>query len=184
MPIEEHRGYIELIKDALRCVGGEYFSLVTTYDRVGIVRERVFCYEFYHQMRCLLRDRNDISVNGEVDKRGHRDFRRLHRRNPDFVFHTPGTHENNTLVVEVKGRLGRKYKAGILKDFNTLCTFVHSYQYKVGIFILYNHTIEELCNLLGNSLAELKAHEAANRILVISIQWPQSECAEAVLAAL
>ena len=43
--------YLNLIKEALNCVTAPYYNLETTYEPSGIVRERVFCYELYHQMR-------------------------------------------------------------------------------------------------------------------------------------
>lgn len=180
--MELYREYIELIKHALSQVEAEYFNLVTTYDSVGIVRERVFCYEFYHQMRLLLRDRCDISLNGEIDKRGHRDFKQEHQKNPDFVFHSPGTHENNTIVVEVKVKLDDR--EGVLKDFQTLCTFVNEYQYKVGIFIIYNRTLRELRQVLGESLPLLKQDRASGQIAILSIAVPHDECDERVLSSL
>jgi hypothetical protein len=180
--MEEYRHYIELIKDALSQVEGEYFNLVTTYDGLGIVRERVFCYEFYHQMRLAMQGRYDISLNGEIDKRGHRDFQKGHQRNPDFVFHTPGTHGNNTIVMEVKGKLDDR--EGVLKDFETLSIFVNNYHYKFGIFVVYNHTIRQLRQILGASLPLMKQDPAANRILVLSLPSSLDECAEVVLLEL
>jgi hypothetical protein len=98
-------GYLELIKLALGHIDAGYFKLATTYESSGIVRERVFCYELYHQIRRNMDRHHGLSLNGDIDKRGHVDFKREHRKNPDFVFHIPGEHAGNTLVVEVKGRL-------------------------------------------------------------------------------
>lgn len=179
---EQYREYIQLIKRALSEVEAEFFNLVTTYDAAGIVRERVFCYKFYHQMRLLLNGRHDISLNGEIDKKGHRDFQREHQKNPDFVFHTPGTHENNTIVVEVKGKLDDR--EGVLKDFETLCTCVNEYRYKVGVFIVYNRTLRELRQVLGDTLPNLKQDGAADRIVVLSLAAPHDECDETVLSSL
>ena len=72
-----------------------------------------------------------LSLNGEIQKQGHIDFEKKDRKNPDFVFHVPGTHEHNTLIVEVKGKIVDEIK----KDFTTLLTFVNKYDYRAGIFI-------------------------------------------------
>jgi hypothetical protein len=90
---------------SLESVGQEYFRLTTTYEPSGIVRERVFCYELYRRIRLTMSDDHALSLNGEIDKRGHVDFHPADQKNPDFVFHVPGTHEGNTLVVEVKGHI-------------------------------------------------------------------------------
>lgn len=159
--------YIDLIKSAIKKVSPEYFNLTTTYELSGIVRERVFCYELYHQMRLLMKDDSPISLNGEIDKRGHPDFEEKDRKNPDFVFHIPGTHEGNTLVVEVKGSLDDK--KGVLKDFETLLTFVGKYHYQAGVFILYNHTYADLLAFCGDNLKNLKTESGADSIYILSL---------------
>ena len=45
--------YKDLVKKALSNVSQDYFNLKVTYDSLGIVRERIFCYELYHQLRLL-----------------------------------------------------------------------------------------------------------------------------------
>ncbi len=164
--------YIDLIEDALQRIADAYFLLPTIYTRAGITRERIFCYEFYHQIRCLIGD-NDLLLHGEIDKRGHRDFAPDHRVNPDFVFHVPGTHERNTVVVEVKGNLN---EAGIRKDFNTLLNFTEHYGYRLGIFVLFGHSIKELWKLRKGILLPLTHRPTAERILIITIEQPHGNC--------
>lgn len=174
---------IDLIKAALKAIESGYFNLVTTYEPSGIVRERVFCYEFYHQTRLLMTDDFPISLNGEIDKRGHIDFEKEHRKNPDFVFHIPGTHLGNTIVIEVKGRLDYA-KEEVLGDFETLLTFVNNYGYQAGIFILYNRSYAELLKVYGEALKELKSNPNAESIYIISINSAKTEPEENVLAAI
>ncbi len=172
---------IDLIKAALQEIESGYFNLATTYEPSGIVRERVFCYELYHQIRLLMTDDIPISLNGEIDKRGHVDFKKEHRKNPDFVFHIPGTHLGNTIVVEVKGRLDYA-KEKILGDFETLFTFVNNYGYQAGIFILYNHSCAELLKVYGEELKELKSSPNSEAIYIISIGSAETEPEENILA--
>ena len=47
--------YIQLIKAALERVEPGYYRLATTYEPSGIIRERAFCYELYHQIRSSMR---------------------------------------------------------------------------------------------------------------------------------
>ena len=98
--------YFDLILCSLDNVEQPYYNLKTTYEPSGIVRERVFCYELYHQIRCLQTKRNEIelTLNGEIDKRGHVAFTQEDQKNPDFVFHIQGEMIVNTIVLEVKGR--------------------------------------------------------------------------------
>ena len=173
-----------MIKTALSQVEPDYFKVPTTYELSGIVRERVFCYELYHQLRKLRNSKTtklDLELNGEIDKRSHIDFDKKDRKNPDFVFHNPGTHERNTLVIEVKGKL---HKRGIEKDFNTISTFIEKYEYKAGIFILYNHSIQELTEKRGKELKKFKKKLSANRIYILTIKSPEENCKVSLLSKL
>jgi len=148
---------LEIIICAAKQVTKDYLKLTTTYEPSGIVRERVFCYELYHQLRLILRDNNTLTLNGEIDKRGHRDFRVEDQKNPDFVFHIPGKH---------KGNLDSN---GIIKDFETITTFISKYQYKAGIFLLYNHTLEELLERLGDRLDKFIYSQYSEQIFIATL---------------
>jgi hypothetical protein len=135
---------IRVIAEAAARVHPSYLKIVTTYDLDGITREKVFCYELYHQMRLILGEITGITLNGEIDKSGHHNFESHHQKNPDFVFHVPGEWKENSVVVEVKGGIDRRNK--IQEDFEKLLTFTNLYGYKAGVFLLYNHHKEELKN--------------------------------------
>jgi len=176
------RQYMELIKDAITHVAPEYFNLKTTYEPSGIVRERVFCYELYHQIQCRMSPCHRLSLNGKMHKSGHIDFDRTDRKNPDFVFHIPGTHEQNTLIIEVKGTL--KYRQKIMGNFQTLLTFISKYRYKAGVFILYNHSIAELITAVGEKFKELAPLPGADSVHILTIKEARSPCNESVLSHL
>ncbi|GAB2507438.1 hypothetical protein GCM10027188_08180 [Lysobacter humi (ex Lee et al. 2017)] len=94
-------------------IGNTYFRLPIAGERHGIRRERVYCYELYHQLRTLL-TAEVLTLTGEPDKRGRSDFPGI---NPDFILHAPGTHESNSVVMEVECRVGYRH---IVKDLNNL----------------------------------------------------------------
>ena len=78
-----------------------YFQLPTAGAEEAIYRERVYCYELYHQLRVLLQGEEDLAryaLSGEIDKRGHQIIRPCI---PDLVFHAPGRMDN-MVVLEVK----------------------------------------------------------------------------------
>ena len=75
-----------------------FSNLKTTYEPSGIVRERAFCYELYHQLRLVQGEEHILTLNGEIDKRGHMDYENIDKKNPDFVFHIPGEIHANTIV--------------------------------------------------------------------------------------
>ncbi|OUL09465.1 hypothetical protein B0533_04685 [Sedimentibacter sp. SX930] len=147
--------FIQLISDSLENVGGEYYRLTTTYEPLGIVRERVFCYELYHQMRLGQYESGltDVQIHGEIDKSGHVAFDRNARKNPDFVFHIPGMMQGNAIVVEVKGKIEGNYQEGVYKDIVTLSKFTHNkHYYHSGILIIYNYTYDEFLRKIGEFL--------------------------------
>lgn len=94
--------FIDLLMRSCAGVGHTYYQLPQARgDRV--YRERVYCYELYHQMKCRWGEL-PYSLGGEVDKAGHPIFRDGPYRHskPDFLVHTPGDMGGNLAVVEVK----------------------------------------------------------------------------------
>ena len=152
---EKVESFVEMIKDSLENVGDEYYKITTTYESSGIVRERVFCYELYHQMRLVQSERglNDVQIHGEIDKSGHIAFDRNAWKNPDFVFHIPGMMQGNAIVVEVKGKLEGTYQEGVYKDIVTLSKFTdNKHYYHSGVLIIYNYTYDEFLRKIGEFL--------------------------------
>ena len=72
-------------------------------------RERIYCYELYHQLRTRFTSSSHPYVlHGEVDKRGHKFITdHFHGKlvHPDFVVHAPGT-DSNLVVMEGKDSPG------------------------------------------------------------------------------
>jgi hypothetical protein len=165
--------YLDLIRQSLTQIEQGYFKLETTYEPSGIVRERVFCYELYHRLRCNMTESHRVSLNGEIDKRGHQDIKADDQKNPDFVFHVPGEWEGNTLIVEVKGKLDFD---GIEKDFETLDLFVNEYRYKAGVFIIYNHSMDEFRNFFKAKIDSLASLPSANLIYIMAIKSADQSC--------
>jgi hypothetical protein len=159
--------YLKLIEAALSKIDGGYFKLSTTYEPSGIVRERAFCYELYHLIRTMMDDDDPLSLNGEIDKRGHPDFAEEDRKNPDFVFHIPDTHWGNAIAIEVKGTLDRVDE--IIGDISTLLTLVEKYYYKAGVFILYNHSQNELRKRMQGMLQQFSKREGILSIYILTI---------------
>ena len=152
---EKIESFVEMIKGSLDNVGDEYYKITTTYESSGIVRERVFCYELYHQMRSVqsARGLTDVQIHGEIDKSGHIAFDRNSRKNPDFVFHVPGMMKGNAIVVEVKGKIEGTYQEGVYKDIVTLSKFTNNkHYYHSGVLIIYNYTYDEFLRKIGEFL--------------------------------
>jgi hypothetical protein len=117
--------------EASRQIGDKYFLLTVAYKDRPIKRERVYCYELYHQLRVALHG-IPLTLTGEPDKRGHTDFTNK-QPNPDFILHTPGHHADNMAVIEVECRLNR---AHLTKDLKTL-KLMKGKGYRVLVLLLF-----------------------------------------------
>lgn len=99
---------VERICSCTERIAWNYFQLPIAELEDPRYRERVYCYELYHQLRLGWRDDEQLrefELCGEVDKSGHpliRGTPYLDRAKPDFLVHVPRTMTKNLLVVEVK----------------------------------------------------------------------------------
>lgn len=125
----------QILQTATAGVEATYFHLQVDGGN-PIYRERVYCYELYHQMRKNWPVDCQFHLNGEVDKQAHPILRRLgaDSAKPDFLIHTPGAMEGNYAIMEVKHSTAR---AGVEKDLQTLDLFVREVGYKRAIYLIY-----------------------------------------------
>ncbi len=107
---------LQAIATASREIGPDYFLLPIAGRDRPIKRERVYCYELYHQLRVALRG-SHLTLTGEPDKRGHLDFPNI---NPDLILHLPGNHGENSAVIEIECRLGQKHLTKDLRNLKTM----------------------------------------------------------------
>jgi hypothetical protein len=131
---ESFERFLGLIGTAASGVGGDYFQLPVA-DADSVYRERVYCYELYHQLRCIW-GAFGFSLGGEIDKQGNPHFRGgpYERAVPDLLVHVPGDMERNLTVVEVKSVKGL---GGAVDDFRKLQWFCDHAQYFRGVFLVY-----------------------------------------------
>jgi len=100
-------------------IAPHYFALPVADLPEPLLRERVYCYELYHQLRLILPEDGRVVLTGEVDKARNPSFRER-RCIPDLIFHEPGNHNQNQTVVEVECRVDR---IPLRKDFRTFALF-------------------------------------------------------------
>jgi hypothetical protein len=128
--------FLELLVEATVLIPGDYFQLPVAGREDPIYRERVYCYELYHQLRTLLERERGLSgymLSGEIDKQGHPIIRQCA---PDFVFHAPGWMDDNLAVVEVKPV--NASLEGMRKDLETIKYFLSDrVGYKRGVQLVY-----------------------------------------------
>ncbi|SGZ09782.1 Methionyl-tRNA formyltransferase-like protein [Moritella viscosa] len=106
-----------------------------------IYRERVYCYELYHQMRSNWPARTEYYLNGEIDKAAHPILRELEASHvkPDFLVHKPGYMAGNHAIIEIKHQ--NAPRSGIKKDLESLSLFRNLVGYERAIYLVYGYEI-------------------------------------------
>lgn len=129
--------FVEGLSIATRSISQSYMFLPIAENILPIYRERVYCYELYHQLRLALSNFEGYSLGGEVDKSHHPLFIHPNLRNskPDILFHKPGDMNGNLIIMEIKPIIAQL--RGIRKDLQTLSAFLHYANYQHAIYLIY-----------------------------------------------
>jgi hypothetical protein len=129
--------FIECLRAATQDIQRAYMFLPVAGSVLPVYRERVYCYELYHQLRLFWGDYGGYSLGGEVDKTHHPSMRGLDIDNtkPDLLVHRPGDMGRNLIVIEIKPVTAKK--PGIRKDLRTLTAFLRRGQYHQAIHLVY-----------------------------------------------
>jgi hypothetical protein len=128
---------------AIKKIGKEYFKLnLASEDNKDHYkyRERVYCYEFYHQLRNTLGCDYPYVINGEIDKKDHPII--ASNKNPDFVIHNPGNMKQNFVIMEVKNLEGFS-KSKRKNDIEKFITFFEECNYQYAIYLIYGEKENE-----------------------------------------
>jgi len=155
----EFAQFEDLLVAATAQVADDYFQLpIAGADAVS--RERVYCYELYHQLRCLWKD-FPFRIGGEVDKRGHPHFEDgpYALAKPDLLVHVPKDMGKNLAVVEVKPCGFSIDQAQ--EDLKKLAWFCGNADYYGGIFLVCG-TLGDADKTLARRVAEAAGHENIN----------------------
>ncbi len=126
----------EILKKSIKAIDDKYFLLPLDGDE-PVSRERVYCYELYHQLRKRWPNDCLYTLNGEVDKSGHPKFRGTDHSDvkPDFLIHKPGSMGGNHAVFEVKAT-GTPL-ARLKGDVQTLIGFQKDLGYDRSIYLFF-----------------------------------------------
>ncbi|MET4374829.1 hypothetical protein ABIA99_007561 [Bradyrhizobium sp. LB12.1] len=144
-----------LLASATAEIGREYFRL-PIHGGGPVYRERVYCYELYHQMRRRWPDDGPYRLNGEVDKAAHPVLSRLDASyaKPDLLVHGPGDMGRNHAIIEVKSQ--KATAEGIEKDIRTLSLFRRRVGYERAIYLIYGHgNLERIFQRINRLAAEV-----------------------------
>lgn len=165
----------EFLMRASARIAPEYFLLPIDGSEARY-RERVYCYELYHQLRSQWSPDCRYFLNGEADKRAHPYFGNdLRAPKPDFIVHVPGTRDNYA-VIEVKPLM--PHNRGIRKDLRTLTRF-RGFGYQRALYLFYGLSPEQA---LERVLAAGATREELEAIEIWAHPWPGVHALRAVQA--
>jgi hypothetical protein len=153
-------------------IADEYILLPIDGAPLPIYRERVYCYELYHQLRVQMGDNFGYSLGGEVDKRAHpimggRDITNV---KPDLLVHRPGDMGGNLTVIEVKPVNANR--RDIQKDLRTLTAFRQRGRYHRAIYLIYGPD-ENKFHTIKTTALELQREDTEGRVNLelITLLW-------------
>jgi hypothetical protein len=185
-----------VLKDSIKDIHEKYIKLaVANYSGRKPkyqIRERVYTYELYFQMRNRLNSTSqnllkDYSLMGEVDKGGHPIFQNTKFKNkiPDFIIHKPGSmlDDSNLAVIEVKMFSPGKFRSlnrpsfkEVKADIRKLMGFLKIGKYEVAFFILAStennktqatNTLIEYMNKFSRELKILEDKKLSRRVKIL-----------------
>jgi hypothetical protein len=150
-------------------VDTRYFEVQTASKHGPSVvhRERVYCYELYHQLRNAMGDTSPYTLMGELDKSGHDIIASaVGEKVPDFVFHAPGGMEANLAVMEVK-HIDNNREGRIREDCEKLRKFVDERRgkYKGAIYLVFGTGEGEIAKF--HKIVTQESARVTNGILVL-----------------
>jgi len=154
--------FIENLREAGKNMNdSHYFQLPVTDKEDPIFRERVYCYELYHQMRNALDGTLPHKLDGEVDKRGHPII--PGNKKPDFIVHIPADMRWNLVVIEVKPVTVDD--AALKEDLKKLKWLLDKGKYHRAIMLVYGDGKRDLPDKIKSEVINF-SQTCENRILL------------------
>lgn len=134
--------------------------------------ERLFCYELYHQLRCLIDKAPQLSNNEAIRLQAEvkKDFllniiydqyqlEKLSKEfYPDFLVHNPDNSDHQELIVEVKtnpDNSSSDYQTDLLK----IVEFQVKYRFKYGCLIVVKKDVDQVRSIMETLATDLKINQ-------------------------
>ena len=175
---EDINEIIGFISEAYSNVDEDYLHPKSVSGDIN-AQERIFSYEFYHQMRKLQESNQEtnhykflkestLKIEGERIKR---DI----EKQPDIIIHKPGTNESNYLIVEIKAikkNLTKKDESNLISkiayDLVKLNEYIKEKEYKYGISLIFGEISNENGNIWNQIKNKIKEKDSNDDNLKLS----------------
>ena len=151
--------FFEILKNHTSMIDKSYFQTIIL-DKKGfpknIYRERVYCYELYHQMRKQWPNDNVLKLHGEFDKSGSQLFTGSSLKNvkPDFLVHVAGNVKNNFAAIEVKPDTASTRSIEI--DLNKLSEIQLKAKFKVVLYLIFGEKAKHKAKKIHEIMKKLE----------------------------
>lgn len=165
--------FLKLLLETCRAVQAPWFLVPA--DRKGrapAYRERLYCYELYHQLRVrteghVVAGSPAYGLSGEMDKAGLHAVIVNGKHKPDLIWHVPGKHLN-AVVAEVK-TTSRWNHAGVKKDLQTLAAFLTAGDraYARGVLLMFGPGEEDIIAHRVRKLVQASEQSALRRARLV-----------------
>jgi len=166
---EDFDRFMGCLKEAGVEMEHHYFQIAVAGSGELILRERVYCYELYHQLRNALGDDFPYQLVGELDKKGHPIIRSA---TPDFVVHVPGNMNRNLVAIEVKPLTVKRRIGKLREDIKKLKeAFLGEGRYYRAVMLLYGDGKRDLSEEIVRKM-EGFAGNCGGRLLMIWHRGP------------
>jgi len=143
------KNFTKILQNATEAIQQQYFMAEMAGGR-SAYRERVYCYELYHQLRAIWPKHTCCVLNGELDKRSHPILQTIGISSvkPDLLVHKQGSMHHNYCAVEVKCE-GAK-NIDIHKDLNTLYLLYKRAAYRRVVYLLFGYDLASTLSRVRN----------------------------------
>jgi len=164
----EFNYFIEQFKEAISRVNQKYIKISIHQLPDNRYRERVYCYELYHQLRNLLGDDYGYMLDGELDKRAHPIIAKyIGSKIPDFVVHYRGIMKHNLIIIEVKPIKSITDNLTNLEyDLDKIIDFIELAEYKYGIMLIYSDGNDNLSHEIKETFRQ-RTNYYSNKIFLV-----------------
>lgn len=177
-----HQSYYETVYENLGALRGA-FPARSRFRENNFIKfsERVFCYEFYHQLRKKFDEEKVVNplflgnsrIQGELKKTQitalleHFDLRRLtHDFIPDILVHTPGNVEYHPFIIEVKG-MPDVSRSEVWLDIDKINEFITKFGYLRGVFLSVNTSVDYLNHIIEVLSPRISGLDGCENIKVV-----------------
>ncbi len=159
---------MEQFKKALTMIEEKYIDISMYQLPDKRYRERVYCYELYHQLRKILTDDYKYMLDGELSKNAHPIIEKgIGAKIPDFLIHYRSKMDHNLAIIEVKPIKSVNDSISNLKDdLDKIIDFIEIAEYRYGIMLIYSNGFDEINDKIVKTFKETAKEHSENVFLM------------------